>query len=127
MRSRFSSRLVSLAALLPLLTLAVSGLGYDRFRCTFTGEVSEVSCCSSDEAPALPAASASCCDHEGARAVRVPAEARSPREAIVARPALVTVVRLAPTSPARATLAPRADAQAPPSPPLRVLKQSFLI
>ena len=54
MRSRLAERLVSLAALLPLLAFVVAGIGYDRFRCTFTGEVSEMGCCPAEDPPAAP-------------------------------------------------------------------------
>lgn len=127
MRARSTARLVSLAALVPLLALAVSGSGYDRFRCVFSGLVSEDGCCPAEEAPATPVVNgASCCDHESARPVKVAAEA--------AAPSLVAALTFAPLShvalsalPERASPAPRAAAQAPPPTPLRVLKQSFLI
>ncbi|HVR02228.1 MAG TPA: hypothetical protein VMT47_08855 [Polyangia bacterium] len=132
MRSRLTARLapriVGWAALLPLLAMAFAGQGYDRFRCAFTGEVSEVGCCAGQEAPAGPAANAaSCCDHESARPVRVAAEPPSPRLAASLLPAPVSAVSAPPVQPAAAALAPRPGAQAPRSPPLLLVKQSFLI
>jgi hypothetical protein len=129
MRSRRTSRLVSLAALLPLLA-AVAGVGYDRFRCTFTGEVSETGCCPSAAPPRAGAPAvvdaASCCAHETAHAAQVPAES-------CARPLLLLDVAAArPQVPARLAISAAvftrlARAQAPPRPSIVLLKQSFLI
>jgi hypothetical protein len=129
MRARTHARIVSLAALLPLLVVALSGFGYDRMRCLFTGEVSELGmgCCPSEEAPTTPSVSAaSCCDHESARTVRLPAEATAPRVVVeLAADALPEAgVLPAPEAPA---FAPRAVSHAPPPTPLVLLKQSFLI
>jgi hypothetical protein len=128
-RARLTPRLVSLAALLPLLAFAVSSVGYDRFRCTFSGQVSEDGCCPSDDAPATPTlVSASCCDHESARPVKVPALSSDARHAVA--------IDLPPVAPQLASLlAPRdaarlsrpASSHAPPPTPLLLLKQSFLI
>jgi hypothetical protein len=128
MRSRLTARVIGWAALLPLLAMAFAGQGYDRFRCAFTGEVSAAGCCAGGEAPAGPAANAaSCCDHESARPVRVAAEPPSPRLAASQLAAPVSAASAPPAQPAAAALAPRPGAQAPPSPPLLLVKQSFLI
>ena len=128
MRARLSTRVIGLAALLPLLVVAVSGLGYDRFRCAFTGEVTEAGCCPVHDAPAAPVVSAaSCCDHESARVERAPAEPAAPRDVAFAAPALAARGPALALAPAPRADAPRAGAQAPPSPPLLLLKQSFLI
>jgi hypothetical protein len=129
MRSRLAERLVSLAALLPLLAFVVAGIGYDRFRCTFTGEVSEMGCCPAEDPPAAPVVSgASCCDHETALAVRVPAEP-APAHALAAPEvfAVALPARFAPGPAPAATFAPPAPGRAPPRPPLVLVKQSFLI
>ena len=126
--ARFTPRWLGWAALLPLLAMTLAGQGYDRFRCAFTGEVSAVGCCAGQEAPAGPAANAaSCCDHESARPVHVAAEPPSPRLAASELAAPVTAVSAPPARPTAAALAPRPGAQAPPSPPLLLVKQSFLI
>jgi hypothetical protein len=126
MRARLRARLVSLAALLPLLVVAVSGYGYDRMRCAFTGTVMEEGCCPSEDAPATPVLNgASCCDHESARTVRLPAEAPAPvAVADLSSVALPEVGVLPP--PAAPLFAPRAVSHAPPT-PLVLVKQSFLI
>jgi hypothetical protein len=127
MRARIHARIVSLAALLPLLVVAVAGTGYDRMRCTFSGEVSEGCGPSEEQAPATPALNgASCCSHESARTVRLPAEAVAPQ--LVASLATTVLPELgvlpAPAAPA---FAPRAVSNAPPPTPLVLVKQSFLI
>jgi hypothetical protein len=129
MRPRLPERLISLAALLPLLAFVVAGIGYDRFRCTFTGEVSEMGCCPAEDPPAAPAVSgASCCDHEIARVVRVPAEPAPAREvAALDALALPLPALFAPAPAPAATFAPPAPGRAPPRPPLVLVKQSFLI
>ena len=128
MRARAHARLVSLAALLPLLIVALSGFGYDRMRCTFSGAVSEDGCCPAEDAPATPVANgASCCDRESARTVEAPAEVAPPTFfAVEALASLSAPVTLAPPT-TRATLAPRTAAQSPPPTPLILVKQSFLI
>ena len=128
MRARTRARLVSLAALLPLLVVAVSGFGYDRMRCAFTGEVSESGCCPSEEAPVTPAINgASCCDHESARTVRLPGEAAAPRADLpLSTVAVLPEIGLLP-APATPASAPRAVSNAPPPTPLVLVKQSFLI
>ncbi|HVX96436.1 MAG TPA: hypothetical protein VHK47_16095 [Polyangia bacterium] len=129
MRSRLAGRLVSLAALLPLLAFVVAGIGYDRFRCTFTGEVSEMGCCPADDPPAAPVVTgASCCDHETALRLRVPVEPAPARE--LAPLDVFAVALPAPFTPEpapAATFAPPAPGRAPPRPPLVLVKQSFLI
>jgi hypothetical protein len=128
MRLRLKTRVITLATLLPLLAAAVAGLGYDRFRCAFTGEVSESSCCPAEDAPTLPVASgASCCDHESARSVRVPAEASSPTIAALDLRLLPLGEAAPPVARPTAALPPPTRAHAPPSPPLLLVKQSFLI
>jgi hypothetical protein len=130
MRTRLSARLVSLAALLPLLALAVSGFGYSRYRCTFTGVAAEESCCPAEDAPDAPVVSAaSCCDHESAEVVRPPAETAPTSTTFAAlTPALISFVVLPPVLAARVPASVRAtSALGPPSAPLVVLKQSFLI
>jgi hypothetical protein len=128
MRSPLPARLVSLAALVPLLMLAVSGFGYSRYRCVFTGVASEESCCPAEDAPATPVVNAaSCCDHEHAEVVRPPAE--TPSSPVLADLAAVTCPSgfvVAPVAPAAAP-ARLIDAVGPPQPPLRLVKQSFLI
>jgi hypothetical protein len=128
MRSRLSARLVSLAALLPLLAFAVSGLGYSRYRCTFTGVASEESCCPAEDAPSTPVVSAaSCCDHEHAETVRPPAETAS-AQTLAALPPVALPRGLVDAPVARAATPERlVDALGPPRPPLRLVKQSFLI
>src|SRR4051794_39930859 len=83
-------RLVGLTALLPLLVVAVAGFGYDRFRCAFSGEITDMACCPHDEAPDAPAVpvanAASCCDHEVATVVRAPAEVPGVRIVVLAAP-----------------------------------------
>jgi hypothetical protein len=129
MLPRWTARLVSLAALLPLLALAVAGGGYDRFRCAFTGEVTETGCCPAEDPPVQPVANAaSCCDHESGRVERAPAEETAAHAVAVPAYALATTVGDAgPALPPARAGAPHASAQAPPSPPLRLVKQSFLI
>src|SRR5688500_18447021 len=81
-------RLTALAALLPLLVVAVTGLGYDRFRCAFSGQITDMACCPQEDTPALPVVNAaSCCDHEVARVVRAPAELSGPRAVALDAPA----------------------------------------
>ena len=130
MRSRLTARVIGLAALLPLLVMAVSGLGYDRFRCAITGEVSEASdesCCPAADPPSMPVANgASCCDHESARPVRLPGELSTSPALALDLVALAPAI-LAPPAPAPASPAPRATAHAPPRPPLVLLKHAFLI
>jgi hypothetical protein len=127
MRPRTHARFVSLAALLPLLVVAVSGFGYDRMRCTFTGEVSESGCCPTEEAPATPAINgASCCDHESARIVRLPGEAAAPPVVAALSAAVLPQVGVLPV-PSAPAAAPRAVSHAPPPTPLLLVKQSFLI
>jgi hypothetical protein len=130
MRVRSAHSFVTFAALLPLLVVAVSGQGYDRMRCMFSGQVSELSeggCCPAEDAPAMPVASgASCCAHESARTVKLPAEAAAPR--LTAAPVIAVLPELG-SLPARVapSSAPRAISQAPPPIPLVLVKQSFLI
>jgi hypothetical protein len=121
------ARFVSLAALLPLLVLAVAGPGYDRLRCMFNGEVSEAGCCPLEEAPATPVVHAgSCCAHESARVVRLPAELAPPRaDAAAAPPAVAVLTELAPV--VSAVRAAPATSQEPPPTPILLAKQSFLI
>jgi hypothetical protein len=128
MRSRLSSRLVGLAALLPLLAFAVAGVGYDRLRCAFTGEISEIGCCAhDDDAPTQPTAAApSCCDREVARVVRLPAEP-APSAPVALAPTTSSVAFSAPAPDSAAEFARRTDAAPPPRRPLPLLKQSFLI
>jgi hypothetical protein len=127
MRARVRNRVISLAALLPLLVVAVAGFGYDRMRCTFTGEIMAEGCCPSEDPPATPTLNgASCCDHESARTVRLPSEAPAP--SAVADLSLVALPEVgvlpAPVAP---SFAPRAVSHAPPPTPLVLVKQSFLI
>jgi hypothetical protein len=130
MRARARARIVSLAALLPVLVVAVSGFGYDRMRCMFSGQVSQISeggCCPTEEAPALPSASgASCCAHESARTVRLPAEAAAPTFTAELTAAVLPEVGVLP-APSAPAFAPRAVSNAPPPTPLVLVKQSFLI
>jgi len=131
MRSRRLLRALGLAAALPLLVAAVAGVGYDRFRCAFTGEVSQVGtgCCPAEDPPATPVVSAaSCCDLEHARPVRVPSESAA-RAATCPAPDLVAALPadFADPAPSPAALARNANAQAPPRPPLVLLKHALLI
>jgi hypothetical protein len=128
MRTRLPARLISLAALLPLLALAVSGFGYSRYRCSFTGVASEEACCPGEDASDAPVVSAaSCCDHERGDIVHPPVEAAPSTTSVALAPAaqphdlLVSpAVRVLPHG--RTT-----DALGPPGPSLRLVKQSFLI
>jgi hypothetical protein len=127
---RSISRWLSLAALLPLLALAVSGFGYDRSRCLFSGEVMAGDCCASDDTGSGPAMEAVCCQHETVSFVRPPAEASGRTSAPLLAAVPVAIL------PARAALGEEA---APPAPAwgaalLRppavcpiLSKQSFLI
>jgi hypothetical protein len=130
-RARLTPRLVSLAALLPLLAFAMSSVGYDRFRCAFSGEVSEDGCCPGDvdAGPATPTlVNASCCDHESARPVKVPALSSDARHAVAIDLPPVAPQLAACFAPADGARIPRpASSHAPPPTPLLLLKQSFLI
>jgi hypothetical protein len=131
-----TARLVSLAALLPLLVVAAAGVGYDRLRCRATGLVETATaegqegggCCPAEESPATPVVrDARCCDRETAAVSHPPAEpngAHGPFE-VLAPLALVTL--LPPPTPAATNLARAAKTTRPPPTPLRVIKQSFLI
>lgn len=127
MSPRTKARLISLAALLPLLIVAVAGPGYDRLRCAFSGEITDMSCCPAQDPPAGPVANAaSCCDHESARVVKLPAEvAPSATTVAIEAPSLPSLPELVPA--AAPIVAPRATSQAPPPTPLILVKQSFLI
>jgi hypothetical protein len=132
MRRHPIARVISLAVLLPLLALAVSGFGYDRFRCAFSGEVSDVSepgCCPAEDPPAVPiVGAASCCDHESAQVVRPPAEIAGSRVAQVSAPGLpVSCACLPVARPAPVSRLVRIEVNRLPHPPLLLLKQSFLI
>lgn len=130
-----TARLVSLAALLPLLVVAAAGIGYDRLRCRATGLVETTTaagegdgCCPAEESPSTAVVrDARCCDRETAAVSHPPAEpntAHGPFE-VLAPLALVTL--LPPDAPAATNLARAAKATRPPPTPLRVIKQSFLI
>jgi hypothetical protein len=128
-----TARLVSLAALLPLLVVAAAGIGYDRLRCRYTGIVetagsADEGCCPAEESPATPVVrDARCCDRETAAVSHPPAEpnaAHAPVEAPAPQP---LVALLPPEAPASTNLARAAKATRPPPTPLRVIKQSFLI
>jgi hypothetical protein len=128
-----TARLVSLAALLPLLVVAAAGVGYDRLRCRDTGlvetaETGDDGCCPAEESPATPVVrDGRCCDRETASVSHPPAEpnaAHGPFEVLAPLP-LVTL--LPPSPPAAAHLARAANTTRPPPTPLRVIKQSFLI
>jgi hypothetical protein len=123
-----TARLVSLAALLPLLACAVAGIGYDRFRCVFTGEVSEDDgCCPAEDASATAVMKgAPCCERETAQHVHPPVEPTTPAVDYAAAPAQLSLGTPLGPLPAR-RLAAAADAPRPPPAPLHLLKQSFLI
>jgi hypothetical protein len=126
-----TARLVSLAASLALLACAVSGMGYDRFRCAFTGHVSDVSdedeCCPAEDASPTPAVKAApCCERETARSAQPPVE---PTPSHVQLEATATPQGLAAppaAAPAR-TMTAAAVASRPPPAPLHLLKHSLLI
>ncbi len=128
MPARSHLRALSCAALLPLLLAAVAGLGYDRFRCAFSGQITEMGCCPQDEAPVLPVANAaSCCDHEVATVVRAPAEAPGSSVVALDAPAALPRALVAPLLEARSVPARRAEAAGPPLLSPLELKQSLLI
>jgi hypothetical protein len=128
-----TARLVSLAALLPLLVVAAAGIGYDRLRCRATGVVETAEadgdgCCPAEESPSTPVVrDARCCDRETAAVSHPPAEpnaAHTPFEAAVPH-LLVALLPLG--EPAATNLARAAKTTRPPPTPLILVKQSFLI
>ena len=127
--SRWFPRWVGLAALLPMLVLAVSGLRWNQFRCLMSGVVSEDRCCGSageEDAPAMPVVSAvECCQHEVVVAARPPSELPAAQIVSAPAPAAVSIALAIAPAPAAAALA----AAAPPRPksPLVLLKRSLLI
>jgi hypothetical protein len=132
MRAR-TVRLVSLAALLPLLVVAAAGVGYDRLRCRNTGQVesaemADAGCCPAEEGPATPVLrDARCCDRETAEANHPPAEPTAGHAPFEAPPAPSVLAVLPPAAPALPNLARAARATRPPPTPLLLVKQSFLI
>jgi hypothetical protein len=132
MRRRQTARFISIAALLPLLALAVSGVGYSRFRCAFTGAVSDVSepgCCPAEAPPAVPTlSSSSCCDHESGQVVRPPAETAGPEASCAPAPALLASTAVVPPSGGTGIARFfRVEILRHPRLPLLLLKRSFLI
>lgn len=126
--SRALNRVICLAALVPLLMLAVSGFGYSRVRCLFTGQALDTTCCPPEAAPTTSVLrAASCCAGEGGSIVHPPAEAPSPPAPLLAsRFAVADVFPPPPSLPhhrVRRT-APSADDHATP---ILLLKQSFLV
>jgi hypothetical protein len=131
MRAR-TVRLVSLAALLPLLVVAAAGIGYDRLRCRYTGLVetaeTEDGCCPAEDAPATPVVrEAPCCDRETAAVTHPPAEPTAGHAPFEAPPAPSVLALLPPAAPALPNLARAAKTSRPPPTPLLLVKQSFLI
>jgi hypothetical protein len=127
--SRCLARWVGLAALLPMLVLAISGPRWNQFRCLMSGLVTEDRCCGSpDEVdpPAMPTVSAvDCCRHEVVVASRPPSEPIG-MKVISAPTADVAQVGIAfSPQPVGAPV----DAAVPPRPksPLVLLKRSLLI
>jgi hypothetical protein len=127
--SRCLVRWLGLAALLPMLVLAISGPRWNQFRCLMSGLVTEDRCCGSPgevEPPATPVVSAvDCCRHEVVVASRPPSELAGVK-VISAPPVDATPVAIAfSREPVRASV----DAAVPPRPksPLVLLKRSLLI
>jgi hypothetical protein len=132
MRLGVIRRLLTLAALLPLVVLSSSGGGSSLFRCQLTGVVSAHSCCpeeaSGDSAQAV-IAPADCCTRE------TNAFSRPVAEAPAARGEAVTVVIVAVAGgPALSALPPPAPARVfaaeprvIPRPPILLAKRSLLI
>jgi hypothetical protein len=128
------TRLAGVAALLPLLLVAVSVGRYSQFRCVFTGAVSVEPCCPGEET-ASPVteprpetlSAASCCTHETVEVAKVPSEGASPshHEAGVPVGALAALLDAAPLSSGAGLPARRADA--PARPPILLVKRTLLI
>lgn len=128
-----TARLVSLAALLPLLVVAAAGVGYDRLRCRYTGVVEAAAtdgggCCPAEESRSTPVVrDARCCDRETAAVSHHPAEPNSTHAPFEAPSPRALVALLPPDAPAATSFARAAKAARPPPTPLRLTKQSFLI
>jgi hypothetical protein len=128
-RSSISKRLVSLAALLPLLAFAASGVTGAHCHCALTGAViygADDDCCAGEDAPSSPVVSAPrCCEREAANVVRPPVEPTAPVPLLscVELPAAAPLLAPPPTS----ASVPTAASFSGPRPPLLVLKQSFLL
>jgi hypothetical protein len=126
MRFRLSARLITLAALVPFAWLAVSGLGYARFRCALTGEVSADACGPTLAAPAMPIVrAASCCDRETVALAHAPVEPPTSHAELALAPSPTAAEPLPSVNTKVAIFIGKVPD--PPATPLRVLKQSFLI
>jgi hypothetical protein len=125
-------RLVSLAALLPLLVVAAAGVGYDRLRCRFTGlveanDAAGDSCCPDEPSSATPVIrEARCCDRETAAIAHPPAEPSTVHAAFETPIVSAPLALFSPGAPAARAAVDAATPRAPPT-PLRIAKQSFLI
>jgi hypothetical protein len=127
--SRLLSRSVGLAALLPMLVLAVSGVRWNQFRCLMSGLVSEDRCCGSPgegEPPAMPVVSAvDCCQHEVVVVSRPPSEL--PVAKVISAPPLGAALVAPVFAPEPAGFVVAAAVSPRPKSPLVLLKRSLLI
>jgi hypothetical protein len=129
MTARSTLQRLALAVLLPLLTLAVWGQGYDRYRCSFSGQVEteDDECCPAREQPAPPSVHAApCCDRETAQVTRPPAELTTSHASFEA-PTLPAGEAEPPARASHRTLAAAKTAPPPAQTPLLLAKQSLLI
>jgi hypothetical protein len=122
------TRLIGLTALVPFLMLAISGFGYSRVHCLFTGHLGDdtAACCPAESAPETSVLrAASCCAREGAAITHPPAEAASPLRLLATETSAIAVAPPAP----RVWLHrdPTAVPNDLPPGPSILLKQSFLI
>lgn len=139
------SRSIALAALAPLLIVAVSAGRFSQFRCLMTGLASESPCCpglmaaaahdgAERTAPSDVLAAEDCCSREDVEIARVPATAASTSASVPATAgsddAGVPATHLSPivvTVPAPGRVVAHAAAFQPPRPPLLLTKRSLLI
>lgn len=114
-------------ALAPLLLLIVSLPSQVLLRCRMDGRVREACCCPRDQGPAPDApvlSRADCCARE--TSVRQVPAVRAPEPGdAAAAPVAVAVVLVPPPAAAPRLSAPTAPARE--GPPIRLLKQAFLI